>query len=116
MTNPISRMIGEKKQWRQYKARVAALPQPHRAAAEAVEHYLMRVGAVFVSDAQGLMQMFDDLAELFEQSAADGTPVRDIVGDDPVAFVEDFITNYPSGRWLTKERERLTEAITKAGT
>lgn len=115
MTNPISRMIGEKKQWRQYKARVAALPQPHRAAAEAVEHYLMRVGAVFVSDAQGLMQMFDDLAELFEQSAADGTPVRDIVGDDPVAFVEDFITNYPSGRWLTKERERLNEAITKAG-
>lgn len=114
MTNPISRMIGEKKQWRQYKARIAALPQPHRDAAEAVEHYLMRVGAVFVSDAQGLMQMFDDLAELFEQSAADGTPVRDIVGDDPVAFVEDFITNYPSGRWLTKERERLNEAIEKA--
>jgi len=53
MTNPISRMIGEKKQWRQYKARIAALPQPHRGAAEAVEHYLMRVGAVFVSDAQG---------------------------------------------------------------
>ena len=114
MTNPISRMIGEKRQWRQYKARVAELPQPHRAAAEAVEHYLMRVGAVFVSDAQGLMQMFDDLADLFEQSAADGTPVRDIVGDDPVAFVEDFITNYPSGRWLTKERERLNEAIEKA--
>lgn len=114
MTNPISRMIGEKKQWRQYKARIAALPRPHRDAAEAVEHYLMRVGAVFVSDPQGLMQMFDDLAELFEQSAADGTPVRDIVGDDPVAFVEDFITNYPSGRWLTKERERLNEAIEKA--
>ncbi|MFI6793991.1 hypothetical protein [Streptosporangium canum] len=32
--------------------------------------------------------MFEDLADLFEQAAADGTPIREIVGEDPVEFVE----------------------------
>ena len=40
----ISKVIGEKGQWRQYKARVRALPPDYRAAVEAVERYLMCVG------------------------------------------------------------------------
>ena len=31
-----------------------------------------------------MMSMLDDLADLFEQSAANGTPIRAVVGDDPV--------------------------------
>ena len=53
--------------------------------------------------------MFDDLADLFEQAAADGTPIREIVGDDPVEFAETFAQNYSKGGWIDKERERLTE-------
>ena len=34
--------------------------------------------------------MIEDLADLFERAAADGTPIREIVGDDPVEFVETF--------------------------
>ena len=60
------------------------------------------------------MAMFDDLADLFEQSAADGVPVRAIVGDDPVAFVDTFKRNYGQGSWLTKEQRRLTDAIARA--
>ena len=45
--------------------------------------------------------MFDDLADLFEQSAASDTPVREIVGEDPVEFVEAFLRNYPEGGWIT---------------
>ena len=112
--NPISRMIGEKRQWREYRARVTALPPSHRAAAEAIERYLLRVGAVFVGDGNALLEMFDDLSNLFEQAVADEPSVRDLVGDDPVAFVEDFLTNYPSGSWLTKERSRLAEAVDEA--
>ena len=36
------------------------------------------------------LTMFDDLADLLERAAADGTPVREIVGDDPVEFAEAF--------------------------
>ena len=55
--------------------------------------------------------MFEDLADLFEQSAADGTPIRDVVGQDPVEFAEAFLANYPGGSWISRERERLTDAI-----
>ena len=42
-------------------------------------------------------RMLEDLADLFEQGAADGTPIREIVGEDPVEFVETFVRNYPEG-------------------
>jgi DNA-binding ferritin-like protein (Dps family) len=58
--------------------------------------------------------MFDDLAELFEQAAADGTPVRDIVGDDPLEFVETFVATYSDGGWAEKERDRLRKSIDRA--
>jgi hypothetical protein len=37
-----------------------------------------------------------------------------VVGDDPVAFVEVFIQNYPAGGWIRRERERLASAIDRA--
>jgi DNA-binding ferritin-like protein (Dps family) len=58
--------------------------------------------------------MLDDLAELFEQSAANGTPIRDVVGTDPVEFAETFLRNYPQGSWIARERERLTTAVDRA--
>jgi DNA-binding ferritin-like protein (Dps family) len=58
--------------------------------------------------------MFEDLADLFEQAAADATAIREIVGADPVDFVEAFVQNYAKGAWVTRERERLTSAIKSA--
>jgi DNA-binding ferritin-like protein (Dps family) len=58
--------------------------------------------------------MFEDLAELFEQSAASGTPIRAIVGEDPVEFAETFLRNYPEGSWIVRERNRLTSAVERA--
>ena len=60
------------------------------------------------------MQMMEDLADLFEQSAANGTPIREIVGEDPVEFIETFLQNYEEGRWINKERERLIKTIEQA--
>lgn len=67
-----------------------------------------------VSEGDVLITMLEDLGDLFGQSVANGTPVRDIVGDDPVEFAETFLKNYSTGRWLQKERERLTAAIDRA--
>ena len=52
-----------------------------------------------------------DLLDLFEQSAANGTPIREVVGEDPVAFIEAFIQTYPEGHWRARERERFINAI-----
>ena len=57
---------------------------------------------------------YEDLIDLFEQSAANGIPIREIVGEDPVEFIETFVRNYPKGQWIIRERERLTNAIKRA--
>ncbi len=104
--------FGDKKRWRAYKARTRQLPANYRAAIEALERYLTYFGAITKGDV--LMSMLEDLADLFEQSAANGTPIRSIVGDDPVEFAETFLRNYAEGQWINKERARLTEAIDRA--
>lgn len=98
--------LGEKRRWRQYKMRVKALPGDYREAVEAFERYLMMGGG-----AGGGVTMFTDLVDLFEQSAADGTPIRDVVGADPVEFIETFAQNYRDESWIVKERARLTRVI-----
>jgi DNA-binding ferritin-like protein (Dps family) len=104
-------MIAEKRRYRQHKARVEQLPGDYRAAVEALERYLMYFGAITQGDT--LMSMLDDLADLFEQSAASGTPIRAIVGDDPVEFAETFLQNYSEGQWINKERDRLVAEINR---
>jgi DNA-binding ferritin-like protein (Dps family) len=104
-----TKVIGEKRRWRQYKARVGQLPPNHRTAAKGVERYLLHAGGV--ADGETAMRMLEDLADLFEQSAADDVSVRAVVGDDPVEFVEAFIRNYDEGSWLRKERQRLVKTI-----
>jgi DNA-binding ferritin-like protein (Dps family) len=103
-----SKVIGDKRRWRQYKARTRQLPENYRTAVDALERYLMYFGP---ADGGSAAAMFEDLADLFEQAAADGTPVRAIVGEDPVEFAEAFLRNYPEGQWINRERERLTNAI-----
>ena len=104
--------LEQKKRYRQYKARTKQLPANYRTAIEALDRYLMYFGSITRGDT--LVSMLEDLADLFEQSAADGTPIREIVGEDPVEFAEMFLQNYSEGQWINKERERLTKAIDRA--
>jgi DNA-binding ferritin-like protein (Dps family) len=105
----ISKVVGPKRQWRQYKAHARQLPASYRAALDALERYLNYLGGMDDGSA-----MYADLIDLFEQSAANQTPIREIVGDDPVEFIETFVRNYPKGQWIIRERERLTNAIDRA--
>ncbi len=88
-------------------AHVKALPEPYRATVDAIERYLMHLGRDPHRLEPGGTDVLDDLAELFERAAADGTPVRDIEGDDPIEFVETFVATYSDGGWVEKERQRL---------
>lgn len=104
--------LEQKKQYRQYKARIGALPEPWGSAAKALERYFMYSGGI--TDGETMIKMLDDFADLWERAAVDGTPVRDIVGDDPVAFAEAFTQAYGGTQWIDKERARLNRAIDTA--
>ena len=107
----IAKVIGPKRRWRAYKARVRQLPENYRTTVEAIERYLMHFGPMQGDSAASVLE---DVADLFERAAADGTPIREIVGEDPVEFVEALIGNYEKGGYVTRERERLTNAIKRA--
>ena len=105
----ITGSLEQKKQYRQAKTRLEGLPEPYATAAEAVNRYLMYFGGVVEGDV--IVRMFVDLADLWERAAGDGTPVHDIVGDDPVAFAENYAEAYGGKRWIDKERARLVRAF-----
>ena len=102
----ISTVVGEKGHWRENQARARHLPASYRTALDALERYLNYLGPGGDGGA-----ICEDLADLFEQSAANGTPIREVVGEDPVAFIEAFVQNYPEGHWRARERQRFISAI-----
>ena len=109
----LAKMLSDKRRWRQYKARVKQLPPDYRATVDAIERYLMRFGPM--GDTDSASSLFDDVADLFERAAADRTPIRQVVGADPVDFVDALIRNYAgSSGWVNQERDRLTSAIDRA--
>ncbi|WP_432103601.1 DUF1048 domain-containing protein [Streptomyces sp. bgisy091] len=111
-TGLIAKMIGPKRRWKAYKGRVKELPEDYRTAVGAIERHLMH----FVpTDGDSNAAMFEDLADLFEQAAADGTPIREIVGEDPVEFVDAFAQNYSEGGYVpARARKQLTDDIERA--
>lgn len=68
--------LDDKKAYRQYKARIAALPEPYRTTANAFERYLMYNGGITDGDPGVMMTMLNDFADLWERAAADQTPSR----------------------------------------
>ena len=104
--------LEQKKQYKRDKARIEALPEPYGSVAKAFERYLMYYGGV--TDGDTLVEMLGDFTDLWERAALDGTPVPEIVGEDPVEFAETFAQAYAGKRWIDKERARLTAAVEDA--
>jgi len=104
--------LEQKKNYKQAMARIDALPGPYRASAKALHHYILVSGAV--TDGDVMITMFDDFADLWEQAVADGTGVREIVGDEPSEFADTFAQAYAGKPWIAKERKRLADAIDSA--
>lgn len=90
MMGILNKIVGEKKQWKLYKSRNKRLPANYRAAVDALERHIFYCGP---ESGDATARALDDLIDLFEQSAALGTPIRDIVGENPADFAEAVISN-----------------------
>ena len=58
--------LEQKKQYKQYKARIEALPEPYGTVAKALQRYLMYYGGV--TDGETTVTMFGDFADLWERA------------------------------------------------
>lgn len=104
--------LEQKKQYKRDRARIEGLPEPYRSVAKALWRYFMYYPGI--TDGDDTLKMSGDFADLWERAAVDATPVRAIVGENPVEFAEAFAQAYARRDWFDKERARLTKAIEDA--
>ncbi|WP_433790731.1 DUF1048 domain-containing protein [Actinoplanes sp. CA-252034] len=80
-------IIQGKKQWRAHVARVKALPPDYRIVYREMQKYLFKVGPVDLADGT----LLTGIVDFFEEGAAAGKGVRQLIGADVAAFCDDLI-------------------------
>jgi DNA-binding ferritin-like protein (Dps family) len=106
-----NKVIGEKKQWKEYKSRKKQLPANYQKAVDALERHIL---TFCPETGDALMRALNDLIDLFEQSAAEKKSIREIVGENPADFAETFTSNYTNDTWRDREARKLAEALEAA--
>lgn len=83
----IQDILKGKKEWRAHVARVKALPQDYQVVYKEIQKYLYKVGPVELT--QG-MDLLSGIVSLFEEGAALGKGVLEVIGGDAAAFCDDL--------------------------
>ncbi|CAL9325441.1 DUF1048 domain-containing protein [Streptomyces sp. SudanB182_2057] len=88
----IQDIIEGKKQWRAHVARIKALPTDYQIVYKEMQKYLLKVGPVSLSDGSLLPGILD----FFEEGAAAGKGVLELIGTDVAAFCDGLIEDSPT--------------------
>jgi DNA-binding ferritin-like protein (Dps family) len=80
-------IIEGKKQWRAHVARVKALPPDYRIVYQEMQRYLFKVGPIDLADGP----LLPGIVDFFEEGAAAGKGVVQLIGTDVAAFTDDLI-------------------------
>jgi DNA-binding ferritin-like protein (Dps family) len=83
MTNLLTRVLGDKKEWRAMEARAEDLPRDYRIVYGELMSYLWRFTS---GDGRDIVAVLKDVLALFEVSAAQGLGVLEVTGEDLAAF------------------------------
>jgi DNA-binding ferritin-like protein (Dps family) len=85
-------IIEGKKQWRAHMARVKALPPDYQIVYQEIQRYLFKVGGG---------TLLSGIVDFFEEGAATGQRVLELIGNDVAAFCDDLVKDSiqgPGGR------------------
>ncbi|WP_340682813.1 DUF1048 domain-containing protein [Amycolatopsis coloradensis] len=88
----IQDIIEGKKQWRAHVARVKALPPDYRIVYKEMQKYLFKVGPVDLADGP----LLSGIVDFFEEGAASGKGVLEVIGEDVAAFCDELIKDTPT--------------------
>ncbi|WP_405386383.1 DUF1048 domain-containing protein [Streptomyces sp. NBC_01102] len=83
----IQDIIEGKKQWRTHMARVKVLPQDYQIVYKEMQKYLFKVGPIDLPDGP----LLSGIVDFFEEGAATGKGVLELIGTDIAAFCDDLI-------------------------
>ncbi|MEU6676252.1 DUF1048 domain-containing protein [Streptomyces sp. NPDC046853] len=105
----IQDIIEGKKQWRAHVARVRALPPDYQIVYKEMQKYFFKVGPVSLSDGT----LLPGIVDFFEEGAATGKGVLELIGTDVAAFCDDLIKD--SRTYADLYQEALGNESGKAG-
>ena len=105
--------LEQKKRYRQYKARTRQLPANYRTAVEALERYMMYFGPVTSGDTRVVDARGPRRSVRAERGGRNPDP-RDRRGGPGGVRRGVSSRTTPEGQWISRERERLTNAIDRA--
>ncbi|MFF3444616.1 DUF1048 domain-containing protein [Streptosporangium sp. NPDC002721] len=80
-------IIEGKKQWRAHTARVRALPPDYQIVYKEIQRYFFKIGPVDLLDGS----LLPGIVDFFEEGAATGKGVLELIGDDVAAFCDDLV-------------------------
>jgi DNA-binding ferritin-like protein (Dps family) len=83
----IQDIIEGKRQWRAHVARVKALPPDYQIVYNEMQKYYFKVGPVDLTEGD----LLGGILEFFEEGAASGKGVLDLIGTDVAAFADGLI-------------------------
>ncbi|WP_020388491.1 DUF1048 domain-containing protein [Kribbella catacumbae] len=88
----IQDIIEGKKQWRAHLARVKALPPDYQIVYKEIQRYLFKVGPLDLVDGS----LLTGIVDFFEEGAAAGKGVLELIGTDVAAFCDDLVKDSPT--------------------
>lgn len=83
----IQDIIEGKRQWRAHVARVKALPPDYQIVYKEMQKYLFKVGPIDLPDGP----LLPGIVDFFEEGAASGKGVLELIGTDVAAFCDNLI-------------------------
>ena len=99
MFNYIKKLIigdlDDKRKYKQMMKCVDDLPKDYSFTFKQIQKYIYTVGGVSGDVTMfNNLNIFQDLLDLFEESAADGRNIIDVIGNDVSKFCDEFISAY----------------------
>jgi DNA-binding ferritin-like protein (Dps family) len=102
MFEPIKKIVGDKKEYRDQMARAETLPEDYRFVFKKIHGYIWRFAG---GDGSDMLKTQRELIDLFEIGAADGRNVLDITGVDVAGFCNDLLRD--TKKWTDFYRQKL---------
>ena len=99
----------DKREYKEYLARIKALPDEYRFAYEKMTTYMWSLFGG--GDGYDMISLQSDLLDLLEISAADGKHIYEVTGEDVAAFCDELLRNAKT--YTENRREKLNNDIMK---
>jgi DNA-binding ferritin-like protein (Dps family) len=111
MSNIMTKLIGDRKEWKRMEARANALPRDYRIVYGEMKSYMWRFTA---GDGMDIVAILKEVLEEFEAGAAAGKRALEVTGEDVAAYCDARLgDSNPYDRYLVKWRSSLNQDVKK---